>query len=250
MHIFQEHAFWLSVLLDHLTFIRDAIPCHEQLVHLKIEQLTLQGFNILSLIEEGNVEETLVTKAALVFAEEVAAFKKNVLALKLTTGFKVEMDPTVINHMLNEVEEYITILNEFLIEGYVNPKHPLHHHKLWLNDAYGHLILIKKHLDPIEKNLKERVSDEKDKFHHLHMKALELIGYLRASDDFPELAQFNYQAILETQAYLGLLVEIAEMLEANVALGSLKPELLDHMLREQTYYLVKLKASLDQDILY
>lgn len=239
MSIAEEHAFWLGILLDHLTFIHEAIPISQKAHHQRVEKLSQQGRAIVDMLEDGQ-DIDLVTALALDFAEQVGVLKREFLALKLTTLFKLEMDPTVLNHMLNELEEYLTIIAEYINEGTVNPKHALHYHKLWLLDAYGHLILVKKHLDPIEKELKERVSDEKDAFHHLHMKALELIGYLRAADNFPELLEFNDKAVLETQAYLGLLSEIAEMLENNVALGSLKPELLNHMLKEQTYYLNKL----------
>jgi hypothetical protein len=242
--IFEEHDFWLQILLDHLKFIKEALPLDVfyKPFHHKINNLMDHGNQLVHLVthRQSPVE---TTQAGLIFAELVGILKREMLNLKLTEAFPLELEPTFLNHMLNELEEYIGICNEFLIEGRITAKHPLHHHKLWLLDVEGHLDFIKKHLDSLEKMVKTVVSTEKDVFHHLHLKTLEFIGYLRAADNFNELVVLNNNAILQTKVYLGLLEELARMINSNTLLGSLKLDFIDHMRREEEYYLSKVDIA-------
>ncbi|GJM78371.1 hypothetical protein HMSSN139_08670 [Paenibacillus sp. HMSSN-139] len=69
---------------------------------------------------------------------------------------KIQLGPTFINHMVNEVEEYIRVL-KFLQKGEIPPiYHELHHHLVWLLDAAGHAGAIDDNMDRIEKKMKEK----------------------------------------------------------------------------------------------
>ncbi|MFP3394059.1 DUF2935 domain-containing protein, partial [Brevibacillus sp. SIMBA_076] len=51
-------------------------------------------------------------------AEEIRAFKLNIIQKQLEGKIVIHFTPTFINHMVNEVEEYITVL-EYLGRGEV-----------------------------------------------------------------------------------------------------------------------------------
>lgn len=242
MDIYDEHLHWLNILSHHLTFINDKLSISEEEVHNMVAALQMEvaGLIILATARDYTAVEQ-VTRQALTFAESVGDLKKEILSRQLLLHIKLDLEPTFLNHMVNELMEYITILKEFLIEGKVNPKHVLHHHKLWLLDIEGHLGYIEKELDAVEKELKKIVHDEKHKFHHLFNKTLEFIGYLRAQRDFPALANLTNEAYYETIAYLDFIDGLREGITNNFIEGRLEPLFLDHCILEQNYYLAKLK---------
>jgi hypothetical protein len=241
MDITTENAFWLGVLLDHIDFMDLAIPAKYSLLRQRLEELRSQGQSI---VEDTSSDDIQVSEAALKFAQDVTEFKKGLLERKLTELSDIQMDPTFISHMLNEVEEYITILTGFLLHGEVPKRKLLDYHKLWLLDIDGHLVTIKKNLDPIEKILRKAAGEKGKKFKHFFLKALELIGYLRATQDFPELRQFNEDMIKETEEYLLFISELNQLLLQGTLPGTITVQMLEHMTREQEYYLSKIRGDL------
>ena len=53
-------------------------------------------------------------------AKEIRTFKLSIIQKQLEGKITIHFTPTFINHMVNEVEEYITVL-EFLNKGEVPP---------------------------------------------------------------------------------------------------------------------------------
>lgn len=85
-------------------------------------------------------------------AKEIRMFKLSIIQKQLEGKITIHFTPTFINHMVNEVEEYITVL-EFLKKGEVPPVfHELHYHLVWLTDAAGHAGSISGGLDLVEKD--------------------------------------------------------------------------------------------------
>ena len=79
-------------------------------------------------------------------AKEIRMFKLNIIQKQLEGKITIHFTPTFINHMVNEVEEYITVL-EFLRKGSTACFHELHYHLVWLTDAAGHAGSISGGLD-------------------------------------------------------------------------------------------------------
>jgi len=147
--------------------------------------------------------------------------------------------------MLNELNEYLSILIEYKKTGKIVDKPILHQHLLWLLDINGHLEAIKNELDSVEGLLKKFVSDKKHIMHKLHYKALEFITYVNSGiTTFPSFEKLTSTSIAETTLYLNLLIEIADGRKSKEILGIIDPELLDHMFREQAYYLIKLGGNI------
>lgn len=209
-------TFWSLVFEDHLHFILHALGKDEK-EHLATAR---------DLLERHNGE-------FLRFATEVIAFKQELLALSLRKEVVLDLPPTFLNHMLNEAEAALKDLN--------GEEHVLDLHKTWLLDADGHLTTIMQKLDPVEKQFKKQLKKECKRFHALFCKALEFIGYLRSGeDDFETLQKLTGDAILETNFYLELVSLFAEQAKDGRLLTVMPELMIDHMLREQSYYLFQL----------
>jgi hypothetical protein len=181
-----------------------------------------------------------LTKQALAFAEELRCFKLELLREHLAGKIKICLPPTFINHMVNELEEYLRIL-ECLLEMKSPAAHPLHYHRLWLLDAVGHASAIECRLDDLEKELKMESKEFGTEFNHLHMRAEEFNGYTRTGLlEFPALKRLNGMAEATMGAFMRFLKELEALRITKQALGILTPLVPDHMHREECYYLFSL----------
>lgn len=209
----KQARFWNLILEDHLFFIHDALAKDEVKYINRVKDIYKM---------ETNDMNTFIT--------EIIDLKKNILADQLQGKVQIKLPATFLNHMLNEAELAVEELTG-------NLRIPLENDKLWLLDAEGHLVTIMKHLDPTEKILKQALKKECRAFHDLFCNALEFIGYLRSGiDTFPAKEKLNTDIKQSLDVYFELLTLIADLLTTNSCLTTLHPLMVDHMLREQSYY--------------
>jgi hypothetical protein len=241
-----EHRFWLQVLGDHARFILNATSPMEE-VEVKRAKEFVRVFDELLTISRkalSSAELVKLTQDAETYAKSFRAFKLYLLKRHLTGQLKCGLSPTFLNHMVNEIEEYIRILKSLKEEKTPAPVHPIHHHLLWLSDASGHASILASDIDMAEKVWIKRCESFAKTFEALYLKAIEIAGYLRSNiEKFPALSRFNQDAGLEMQLFRNFLVELEEM-EINLeVLGALTPLMPDHMARESCYYLQKLSED-------
>lgn len=241
-----EHRFWLRVLKDHALFIYNALAPKEigeiqqaEAFHLAFGHLLSRANHPLEVSELHQLNEE-----AYHLAHQLREFKLHLLRRHLVGEIAIQLPPTFINHMVNELEEYLRILG-LIIQGDLPPiDHPVHHHLLWLPDAAGHAATISSTFDPVEKRMKEKSDTFTQHFEDFYYKAIEVAGYLRANlDRFPALAYLNQEVELEMKLFRGFLHELEELRLNKEILGTLLPLMADHMAREECYYLIKLAES-------
>lgn len=240
-----EHGFWLQVLGDHGRFIHDALA-PSQKEEIEAANYFIQVFD--HLLSSVNTADLLqLSRKADEEANKIRAFKLEIIRKHLAGEIKIQLGPTFINHMVNEVEEYIRVL-KFLQKGEIPPiYHELHHHLVWLLDAAGHAGAIDDNMDRIEKKIKEKSAEYTKNFENFYLKAVELAGFLRANvTSFPALAKFNRDVSLEMKLFMGFLAEIEELELSKQALGTFHALMADHMSREECYYLTKVAQSTKQ----
>ncbi|TDT63353.1 DUF2935 domain-containing protein [Fonticella tunisiensis] len=237
-----EHQFWLQILGDHARFILNELSPEESEEALGARYFIDTFDKLLEESRRGLSETELeeFTKRALKHAQEIRGFKLNLIRQHLVGEIKIGLTPTFLNHMVNELDEYIRILNCFL-SGKLAPMNDIHHHLLWLLDASGHAEGIAKVLDEVEKRLIYKAEEFKKDFDNLYRRAVEMAGYVRTSiEKFPALTRFNEEVELEMQLFMGYLNEIEKMRLDKEVLGGILPLVPDHMYREECYYLTKL----------
>ncbi len=241
-----ELRFWLQILGDHSRFIHDSLAPSE-MKRIEIAKHFKEKFdNLLAKAKQplGGNELYQTIKEAKMNSEQFRVFKLDLLEAHLVGKIKIMLPPTFINHMVNELDEWLRVV-KFLDEGkQVPPSHPLHHHLLWLLDAAGHAGAIHDNLDRVEKELREKGHEFTKKWENFYLKAVELVGYLRTQQfQFPALSRFNNQVELEMKIFKSFLRELEEMELNKESLGILEPLMADHMAREECYYLHKLAET-------
>jgi hypothetical protein len=240
--ILFEHRFWLQVLGDHGRFILNALSPKET-EKIEISNNFIAVFDRLLDRSRQNIrgkELDELTEEALNQGKRLRIFKLELIKEHLVGKIEINLPPTFINHMVNELDEYLNILNCFISNKYPQA-HAVHHHLLWLLDGVGHANAIHCNLDDVEQDLKKKSKEFSKHFDDLHMKSMEFAGYMRTKlTKFPALSRLNKQAELEMLMFMNFLKELQEMRMDKEALGTIAPLMLDHMFREECYYLTKL----------
>ncbi|TCP55741.1 DUF2935 family protein [Tumebacillus sp. BK434] len=248
MHDYQhaalfEHRFWLQVLGDHARFFQLATSAKEMQDVQQINRFIVLFDQLMETArcDLSRAELMTLNHQAAELVKQFRAFKLHVQRRQLTGEIAVNLPPTFINHMVNELDEYTRILNS-LLQGNLPPVyHPVHHHLLWLADATGHADGLAAFTDMSEKMVIAKAKSFSKHFTDLYLKAVEMAGFLRTGlQDFPPLARFNREAELEMLLFQEFLTELEELELDHSLLSILSPLMPDHMFREECYYLTKL----------
>lgn len=237
-----EHRFWLQILGDHSRFIYRSLAPNEDKEIMRAGMFISVFDNLLGQARKSLSGTKLMelTREASVRAQEIRAFKLHLLKRHLAGKITIHLSPTFFNHMLNELEEYMRILNCLMVK-HIPTVHPVHLHLLWLLDGSGHAASIEGDLDEVEKQLKDKSSVFKKDFEGLYLKSIEMAGYMRTGlKRFPALDFLNCQAGCRMKDFMDFLKELFDLVSGKEALGTLMPIVPDHMLREECYYLTKL----------
>ncbi|WP_096439385.1 DUF2935 domain-containing protein [Alteribacter populi] len=243
-----EHTFWLQVMGDHARFIIDSLPISEE-NDIGIAKEFKERYDDLLERLETTTDYRAFTKQAERLTDQFREYKLSIIRRHLEGEIRINLPPTFINHMVNELEEYQLVMT-YLAKGETPPIfHELHHHLVWLLDAAGHASAITGSLDMTEKQMQEKGDKFVGKFEDFYIKAVEMEGFLRANiDSFPALKKMNKDVRLEIELFKGFLHEIEELELNDELLSTFSPLMADHMAREECYYLMKVAqaASMDQ----
>lgn len=237
-----EHRFWLQILGDHSRFIYEALAPVET-EDIKKANTFINVFDTL-LIRTKTENPVKLSADAEVEVMKLREFKLDLIRKHLQGKIKIHLSPTFINHMVNELEEYLRILKHLKSQQIPPIYHELHHHLVWLLDAVGHASAISDSLDHVEKRLQEKSNLYTKHFEDFYLKAVEMAGYLRTNlTTFPALDKMNKDVSLEMKLFQNFLQELEELELSAQALGTFSPLMADHMFREECYYLMKLAES-------
>ncbi|MGG1519634.1 DUF2935 domain-containing protein [Paenibacillus oryzisoli] len=246
-----EHRFWLQILGDHARFIENALPPKE-VADIQLAQQFITQFDQL-LAQARSTESSgalaAINQQAYTLTVSLRTFKLGLLDRMLVGKVQIGLTPTFINHMVNELEEYVRVLTA-LLEGKPVPIYEaLHHDLLWLLDAGGHAAAIAMELDAVEKRLLKKSRQFERHFNAFYLKAIELTGFTRTMRrEFPALARFHDDVNAEMRVFMAFLKELDEIDLSSELLSRLNPLVPDHMYREECYYLLKLSQSAQVEV--
>jgi hypothetical protein len=236
-----EHQFWLQIMGDHGRFIFNALAPNET-NDIKLAQQFIVRYD--QLLEEARKQNTNLKEInyqALQVTAEFRNFKLELLRKMLLGSITFRLPPTFINHMLNELEEYMLILNALNAGKPVPLYNPLHYDLVWLSDSSGHAGSIAAGLDRVETALIRKSTEFEKHFNDLYLKATQMAGYMRTMlNDFPAFHKFHQDVDMETSLFLKFLQELEELEIKSEVLDIITPLMPDHMAREECYYLTKL----------
>ena len=143
--------------------------------------------------------------------------------------------------MINEAMEFYKTIIRIQSNNQVNPfLENLNLHKIWLPDAAGHAATIACGLDPTEKLLIKEAQAFEKHFNDLTLKAEELSKMLiRTGLNDGALKFLNEEVREKIELFIGYLDMIRNLKIECKVLGTLKPLIPDHMIREEKHYLQK-----------
>lgn len=237
-----EHRFWLQVLGDHARFILDTLSPSE-IEYIQRASYFIRIFDDLLMKSRGELNERELidlTIKAQREAEDIRELKLDIIREYIVGDISIQLPPTFINHMVNEAEEYLRVV-QWIRSSKVTTEHALHNHNLWLPDASGHANGIFTNLDSIETDYREKSYKFFKVFEKLSIKSFEFSGYLRTDvNSFPALDRFNALVEKEIKSFMELLLEVEKYYRNHKIMGTMAPLMADHMYREECYYLIKL----------
>ncbi|GMK44321.1 DUF2935 domain-containing protein [Paenibacillus glycanilyticus] len=238
-----EHRFWLQILGDHGRFILNTLSPVES-NDIKLANYFITAFDQLLEYARQSSSETdclSISRQALELTIELRSFKLSLLERALLGKVKIMLTPTFLNHMVNELEEYLRILKELVAGKPVPVFDALHHDFLWLPDAAGHAAAIGSDLDFVEKPLIKQTQLFEERFNQLYLKSIEMAGYMRTElKDFPAFRRLHKEVDVEMKLFVAFLKELEELEVTDEVLDRISPLMPDHMMREECYYLTKL----------
>ncbi|WP_251861845.1 DUF2935 domain-containing protein [Clostridium sp. Marseille-Q2269] len=237
-----EHHFWLQILGDHSRFILNSLSSKEVEFIERANKFKNLFDNLLKKSKQKLSQEELIilNNHAYDAAMRIREFKLSIINRQITDKIIISLPPTFINHMVNEVSEYICILTE-LMRGNIYPAGDIYLHLLWLPDGSGHASNISSSLDMTEKKLIEKSKEYSKEFDELYLRTIEYNGYTRIGIcNFPALDKLNSDVDKSMSCFKEFLNELKKGIIENKILATLVPLVPDHMFREECYYLTKL----------
>lgn len=242
-----EHMFWLQILGDHSRFIFNALSTKETDFIQQSNKFINLFDNLLNKSRRPISNEGLheLNYEAYSAAMKIREFKLTIIFKQLEEKISVNISPTFLNHMLNELDEYICILSN-LIKGEMPYTRDINLHLLWLSDGEIHGLAVAGALDMADKELINRAREYSKVFENLYLKAIEYKGYIRTGIfDFPALRKLNGDVDDRMNCFKNFLKELEEGILVGEILGTLSPLMANHMFREECYYLTKLSMVSD-----
>ena len=189
-------------------------------------------------------ESQELTKVTLEAVGSLRAFKEQVLQQKLDCTITLGLGPVLIAHMIVEAEEGHRALSSAREAADLPPAlEALHHHLIWLPDAAGHAVALNNGLDGVEQQLRLETENFHQIFSGMHVKAMELYSMLRVAPRMVgALKRLNRDSVAQMGVFVKFLEELREHLEGCEVMGTLVPDLAEHMMKEELYYTEKVLA--------
>lgn len=237
-----EHRFWLQIFGDHSRFILNALSPMETCYVQRANGFIKLFDNLLEKARKSISSEKLheLNYEAYSAAMKIRELKLDILSKQIAKQIRIGISPSFINLMLNEVEQYICILND-LIKGDMLSTKDIQLHLFWLEDGMGHADAIANALDSTQKEVIEKSREYTSIFTDLYIKTVKYNGYSRTGIcDFAALKKLNIDVDYIMSGFKEFLKDLeCDILEKEV-LGTIFPLMVEHMYREECYYLTKL----------
>lgn len=241
-----EQRFWLQIFGDHGRFMFDALSPQET-EELETSRRFVRQFD--ELLEKARRAASASDVAELnqeahAAVQELRTYQLHLLRRHLEGRLHMLMPPTFLDHMLNELDDYLQIASYLLAGQAPPPMSALSLHLLWLDDAEGHAATIASDVDSVEAQVQQQAQAFTRRFSELHEKSLTFIEYARTGlTDFPALHRLNDEVLATMDVFRRFLHELLQLRLDNRLLGIIPPLMLDHMEREECYYLLKLSQA-------
>ena len=242
----EECNFWSQIMQDHSEFIFNALsPKEAKLIktahHFYQEWMKVyEQSELLMHTYDEDKNKALIDKA-IQLLRDMIEFKTMVLNKIIECKISFNLHPSLISHMINEAHEFYRHLYNAISNKSQTIEELFILHQTWLKDASGHASAIICNLDPNEFiYIKEGRKFQKG-FDNLFIQSIEYKQILeRTGEKQNMIIEFHEQIKQNIYEFIDYLEKIkTKRLECKL-LSILEPLILDHMIREEKYYLKKM----------
>lgn len=249
----EEYRFWLATLEDHACFIRDSLAPAEQ-NRIPAAANYAQAFRLLlGKLEALPQKAPVSTPEWIAFAKEAytraAGYYKlegQLQTLRLANQVQMSLTPAFLNGTLNENQEFLRMLG-YYVQGLEPTALPLWNlMELWLEDQYGHALLLGSGLDAPETALFAEEATALALAFQTHLvRNREVSGYLRfAQPNFPLQLAFAREAAETVTRFYRLLLKVREHLREAEPPNRSILRFIEHHATETGYFMHKLSVIL------
>ncbi|MCX8129856.1 MAG: DUF2935 domain-containing protein [Clostridia bacterium] len=244
----EELRFWTAIMRDHGEFMLISLSSREQdairTAYYYRNSFAVLHEEIKKYLDKPDAPEiSTLANNSIPLLTGFINFKQILLRRLLECNMEISLPPTFLNHMINEAMEFFKVLSMLMSPIPVSDvMENIYLHKVWLPDAAGHAASIAAELDPVEKMLIKEAEEFEKCFNCLFIKADELGKMLeRTGLDDGTLKHLNEEVRIKIEEFINFLERIYKLREQCKVLGTLKPLIPFHMMREENYYLARVK---------
>lgn len=246
----EEHYFWVNILLDHAFFVRDYLsPAETNLVE-EANDFIGRFTRVRNQLEQIPQRSTINSPEIIQFSSYAAQvsydyylFEGKILNLSVNNQIQINITPTYFNGTLNENGEYLRILQYYMKGTDYPPLALVDLLDLWLEDQLGHAALLRRALDVSEQILLEQVGTITKLFSAHMLKNDAIKGYLRfLPPQFPAQISFAREVSHTVQAFNQLVEHVIRLYKGKSVFNATTLRFLEHHFPESCYFLTKLSA--------
>ncbi len=245
-----DNQFWLQAMGDHAIIIYETLSPVETGEIQKAGDFISLFNNLLANAREaiGDKDIEKLKECAQKAIRDFRDFKLHILTRQLTGHIRIALPTAVINHMVNEADEYIYNLGLYT-SNTIPQLHPIHYDLVWILDALGHANLIQSYTSYPFNDLVEEAGSFAHKLSILYNRTMEFAGYLRTGlKNFIALDQLHKEAFNQMRLFAEFFVDLELKISNKSIVVPLTVLFLDHMYREECYYLTRLASVTNQSL--
>ncbi|TCP68748.1 DUF2935 family protein [Heliophilum fasciatum] len=238
----DEIRFWLRIMMEHSLFMKIGFPCTELELIRRAGEFQ-KGFQEL-LNESERVHPSQMAdfiKKTIYWVECLRAFKRHVLHIVITCGFKLGgyNYPLLLDHISREAEYFLLVLRKAETGETGTPiQSIIQENVFWLRIMSDHSKFIRSLLDQSERQLANQSQAFSDEFDTLLAQARDLEGMLWDFKKIPTLSRFEGDVKGATRRLRDFKQAAKELLENCAALSLIPVALADHVRREAEHFLM------------
>ncbi|MCL1787247.1 MAG: DUF2935 domain-containing protein [Defluviitaleaceae bacterium] len=237
----NDLLFWTYILADHALFQSNAFS-HKEAAHIETAEQFYHAFITYNqaFSQKQSVDLHALEEETVRFID----FKKQIVAGLLRHQVLIGFSPTFINHMINEADEFLSILRFGTCPA--KTENGALYIKTWLADAYGHARTLAAFLDLAETPSIKEAQAYKNTFGRLGKKASEMYMIHENLGAGIDLALLKEEVTDALNGFNQLCQATGRLLDAKkiMCVGTLSSEVTNHFVNEHMYFMHKMQVCM------
>jgi len=237
----NDLLFWTYILAEHAMFQSNAFSHKEENYIAEAEQFnhTFRTYNQ-AIATKQSVDLHALESDTINFID----FKKKIITGLLQHKVLINFSPSFINHMVNEADEFLSILRFGACP--VKTENPTLYIKTWLADASGHASTLAGFVDLAETPTIQQAESFKNMFDRLGKKASEMhmiSENLNANVNIELLKEEVTEAL---DAFIQFCITTGRLLDKRqiMSAGTLSSDITNHFINEHQYFMHKMQTCM------